>query len=61
MQPLQQTPTQVSTSLAGWMSTPPSVTHPAGFIGLGASTNPGNFDFQLFFWILISNFLLECF
>ncbi|XP_010250287.1 PREDICTED: protein TOPLESS-like isoform X1 [Nelumbo nucifera] len=42
--PFQPTPAPVPTPLAGWMSNPSTVTHPAvsgGPIGLGAPTNPG--------------------
>ncbi|XP_058111439.1 protein TPR3-like [Magnolia sinica] len=41
--PFQPAPVPVQTSLAGWMSNPATVTHPAvsgGAIGLGAPTNP---------------------
>jgi hypothetical protein len=42
-QPFQPAPTPVP-PLAGWMSNPPAVTHPAvsgGAIGFGTPTNPG--------------------
>ena len=45
-QPFQPAPAPVPAPLAGWMSNPPAVTHPAGsggVIGLTASTNPGTF------------------
>jgi hypothetical protein len=43
LQPFQPSPTPVP-PLAGWMSNPPAVTHPAvsgGAIGFGTPTNPG--------------------
>lgn len=45
VQPFQPTPAPVPTPLAGWMSNPSTVTHPAvsgGAIGLGAPSIPGN-------------------
>lgn len=44
-QPFQPAPTPVP-PLAGWMSNPPAVTHPAvsgGAIGFGTPTNPGTY------------------
>jgi hypothetical protein len=44
-QPFQPAPTAVQ-PLAGWMSNPPAVTHPAvsgGAIGFGTPTNPGTY------------------
>jgi hypothetical protein len=44
-QPFQPAPTSVP-PLAGWMSNPPAVTHPAvsgGAIGFGTPTNPGTY------------------
>ncbi|XP_077222242.1 protein TPR3-like [Tasmannia lanceolata] len=41
--PFQPAPAQISTPLAGWMSNPSTINHPAlsgGAIGLGAPTNP---------------------
>ena len=43
-QPFQPAPAQVPTPLAGWMSSPPAVSHPTvsgAAIGLSAPTNPG--------------------
>ena len=46
IQPFQPTPAPVPAPLAGWMSTPSTVTHPSvsggAAIGLGASSIPGN-------------------
>lgn len=45
-QPFQPAPTPVPTPLAGWMSNPPTVSHPAvsgGPIGLSVSSIPGIF------------------
>lgn len=44
LQPFQPTPAPVPTPLAGWMSNPSTVAHPAvsgGAIGLGAPSIPG--------------------
>ena len=43
-QPFQPTPAPVPASLAGWMTNPSTVTHPAvsgGAIGLGSPSIPG--------------------
>jgi len=51
IQPFQPTPAPVPAPLAGWMSNPPTVTHPAvsggGAIGLGAPSISGS-SFLLF-------------
>jgi len=44
LQPFQPTPASVPAPLAGWMSNPPAVTHPAvsgGPIALGTPSIPG--------------------
>ena len=56
MQPFQ--PTAVPTPLAGWMSNPTTVTHPAvsgGTTGLGAPTAPCNLACLLCFLELSFN------
>lgn len=49
-QPFQPAPTPVP-PLAGWMSNPPAVTHPAvsgGAIGFGTPTNPGTCSYYCY-------------
>jgi hypothetical protein len=52
VQPFQPTPAPVPAPLAGWMSNPSTVTHPAvsggGAIGLGAPSIPGKIIFFVF-------------
>jgi hypothetical protein len=57
VQPFQPTPAPVPTPLAGWMSNPSTVTHPAvsggGAIGLGAPSIPGKINFLFLYWKLV--------
>lgn len=52
VQPFQPTAAPVPAPLAGWMSNPSAVTHPAvsggGAIGLGAPSIPGKLIYYVF-------------